>query len=198
MLNRKFVCTLFTRPKSLTEFAHLDQPIFLQWFPHMITYLLPFNTIPSIIDAAPSDVLINVLLNQSHFCKTSIFIHADKHPEGGDFLKLLSEGWRIWNPYFHNYVAHIAGSESETTEVIDLSSKEMDWKVEGEVVLNEAMQKEVATLTLWHGEHEELVFRGKGESYNGLVNMYWAYHATCADGLEAFVRKIISCRSIFG
>ena len=91
-LNRKFVCTLFTRPKSLLEFAHLDQPVSLQWFPHMIAYLLPSDTIPSIIDATPGDVLINVLPNQSHFRKASIFIHADKHPEGGDFLKFLSKG----------------------------------------------------------------------------------------------------------
>ena len=59
-------------------------------------------------------------------------------------------------------------------------------------MLNEAMQKEVATLTLWHGEHEELVFRGKGESYNGLVNMYWAYHVACADVLEALYPKQMS------
>jgi len=192
MLNRKFVCTLFTRPKSLIEFAHLDQPVSLQRFPRMIAYLLPSDTIPLIIDATPGDVLINVLPNQSHFRKASILIHADKHPEGGDFFKFLSEGWRMWKPYFHNYVTHIAGSESETTEAMDLSSGEMDREVESEVVLDEAMQKEVVTLTLWHGEHEELVFRGKGESYDRLANMYWAYHIACADALEALYPKQMS------
>jgi len=193
MLNRKFICTLFTRPKSLTEFAYLDQPVSLQRFPRMIAYLLPSDIIPPIIDATPGDILINVLPNQSHFRKASILVHADKGPGGGDFFKFLSEGWRMWKPYFHNYVAFVAGSESEvTTEAMDLSSGEMDREVEGEVVLDEAMQKEVATLTLWDGEQEEAVFRGKGESYGRLADMYWAYHIACADALETLYPKQIS------
>ena len=98
----------------------------------------------------------------------------------------------MWKPYFHNYVAHVAGSESETTEAMDLSSGEMDREVEGEVVLDEAMQKEVATFTLWHGEHKESVFRGKGESYDRLANMYWAYDVAYADALEALYPKQMS------
>jgi hypothetical protein len=193
MLNRKFICSLFARPKSLTEFAQLDEPVALQRFPRMIAYLLPPQSIPSILESAPGDIIINILPNQSHFRKASSLVHTDKRPGSTDYFKYLSEAWRQWKPYFHNYSALEVESGSEaTTEALDLSAGELDGEVAGEVVLDESLKKEIGNLSLWNGEAEESEFRAKGQSYARLVDMYWAYHVAAADALEELYPKQIS------
>src|SRR5277367_937235 len=127
MLHRKFVLSPFTPPTSLTDFAHLDRPVTLQRFPCMIAYLLPSDSLPPVFDAAPGTPLISILPNHSHFRKASALVHTDKHSGSGDYFKCLSEGWRLWKPYFHNYSTLETESESDTTmEAMYMSSREMD------------------------------------------------------------------------
>lgn len=177
--NHKFIGSLFKRPQSLESFANLEEPLSVERYPRIISYLLPSSSLPQPVEPDPRSLLLDLLPNQYHFRLASQLTHSDKvDADKSQYFKYLSEGWSLWKPYFEKFAGSPNGEYDGAADGCGgvVEAEEEDIPDSEGVVLDERLRRELSTITVADLCEDEDTFRSKGESYNTLADMYWAYY----------------------